>query len=41
MLSGIRPIVIMSIGNNKLRNELKAVDAYYVDLFEAFKWRRN
>ena len=36
MLGGIRPIVIMSIGNNKLRKELKAVDAYYVDLFEAF-----
>ena len=36
MISGIRPIVIMSIGNNTLRNELKAVDAYYVDLFESF-----
>ena len=36
MISGIRPIVIMSIGNKNLRDELKAVDAYYVDLFESF-----
>ena len=29
MLGGVRPIVIMSIGDNKLRKELKAVDANY------------
>lgn len=36
MENGERPIVIMSIGNYKLRNELKEVDAYYIDLFDAF-----
>ena len=30
MMTGSRPIVIMSIGNEILRNELKAVDAYSV-----------
>ncbi len=32
MENGERPIVIMSIGNPKLRAELKEVDAYYIDL---------
>jgi len=36
LINGIRPIVIMSIGNNILRSELKQVDAYYIDLFESF-----
>jgi len=36
MENGERPIVIMSIGNQKLRAELKEVDAYYIDLFDAF-----
>ena len=36
MMTGSRPIVIMSIGNEILRNELKAVDAYYIDLFDSF-----
>jgi regulator of PEP synthase PpsR (kinase-PPPase family) len=34
--NGIRPIVIMSIGDQNLRTELKAVDAYYIDLFDSF-----
>jgi len=34
--NGVRPIVIMSIGNQQLRAELKAVDAYYIDLFDSF-----
>lgn len=36
LINGIRPIVIMSIGNEILRSELKQVDAYYIDLFESF-----
>lgn len=36
LLSGVRPVVIMTIGDSDLRNELKQVDAYYVDLFESF-----
>ncbi|HAP05058.1 MAG TPA: phosphoenolpyruvate synthase regulatory protein [Methylophilaceae bacterium] len=36
MENGVRPIVIMSIGNPKLRAELKEVDAYYIDLFDSF-----
>jgi regulator of PEP synthase PpsR (kinase-PPPase family) len=36
MENGQRPIVIMSIGNQKLRAELKEVDAYYIDLFDSF-----
>lgn len=34
--NNIRPVVIMSIGNQNLRNELKHVDAYYIDLFDSF-----
>ena len=33
---GIRPIVIMSLGNIELRNSLKQSDAYFVDLFSTF-----
>lgn len=33
---GIRPVVIMSLGNSKLRSSLKQVDAYYIDLFSTF-----
>lgn len=36
LMSGLRPIVIMSIGDSNLRNELKEVDAFYIDLFESF-----
>jgi regulator of PEP synthase PpsR (kinase-PPPase family) len=36
LINGLRPVVIMSIGNNELRSELKEVDAYYIDLFESF-----
>ena len=36
LLSDVRPVVIMTIGDSDLRNELKQVDAYYVDLFESF-----
>ncbi len=31
-----RPVVIMSVGNMELRHVLKEVDAYYIDLFNAF-----
>ncbi len=33
---GVRPVVIMSLGNTELRNELKQSDAYFVDLFSTF-----
>lgn len=33
---GVRPVVIMSIGDIKLRNKLKEAEAYYIDLFETF-----
>ena len=33
---GVRPIVIMSIGDIQLRHILKEADAYYIDLFQAF-----
>lgn len=33
---GVRPVVIMSIGDIKLRHKLKDADAYYIDLFETF-----
>jgi [pyruvate, water dikinase]-phosphate phosphotransferase / [pyruvate, water dikinase] kinase len=33
---GIRPVVIMSLGNSELRNSLKKTDAYFVDLFSTF-----
>ncbi len=33
---GIRPVVIMSLGNLDLRNTLKEADAYFIDLFTAF-----
>lgn len=33
---GIRPVVIMSLGNSELRSSLKQVDAYYIDLFSTF-----
>jgi hypothetical protein len=36
LINGLRPVVIMSIGSNELRSELKEVDAYYIDLFESF-----
>ena len=36
LMSGIRPVVIMSIGDPELRTELKQVDAFYIDLFESF-----
>jgi [pyruvate, water dikinase]-phosphate phosphotransferase / [pyruvate, water dikinase] kinase len=36
MSHGVRPVVIMSIGNKIHREELKAVDAYYIDLFDIF-----
>ncbi len=34
--NGVRPIVIMSIGDIGLRDKLKEANAYYIDLFEAF-----
>lgn len=33
---GVRPVVIMSLGNTELRTSLKQVDAYYIDLFNTF-----
>ena len=33
---GVRPVVIMSLGNLALRNSLKEVDAYFIDLFTTF-----
>jgi regulator of PEP synthase PpsR (kinase-PPPase family) len=33
---GVRPVVIMSLGNSELRTSLKQVDAYYIDLFNTF-----
>lgn len=33
---GIRPIVIMSIGNGDHRNQLKQSNAYFIDLFHRF-----
>ena len=33
---GVRPVVIMSLGNSALRTSLKQVDAYYIDLFNTF-----
>lgn len=33
---GIRPIVIMSVGNAEHRNNLKQADAYFIDLFHRF-----
>ncbi len=32
----IRPVVIMSVGNLELRQALKEVDAYFIDLFNVF-----
>ena len=32
LMSGVRPIVIMTIGDRDLRSELKQVDAFYVCL---------
>jgi [pyruvate, water dikinase]-phosphate phosphotransferase / [pyruvate, water dikinase] kinase len=33
---GVRPIVIMSLGNIHLRSALKEADAYFIDLFNTF-----
>jgi [pyruvate, water dikinase]-phosphate phosphotransferase / [pyruvate, water dikinase] kinase len=33
---GVRPVVIMSVGDIALRSKLKEADAYYIDLFNAF-----
>ena len=33
---GIRPVVIMSLGNSELRTSLKRAEAYYIDLFSTF-----
>jgi [pyruvate, water dikinase]-phosphate phosphotransferase / [pyruvate, water dikinase] kinase len=33
---GIRPVVIMSLGNSELRTSLKLAEAYYIDLFSTF-----
>lgn len=33
---GLRPVVIMSLGNTELRSTLKEADAYFIDLFSAF-----
>ena len=33
---GVRPIVIMSLGDSKLSETLKEAEAYYIDLFETF-----
>lgn len=33
---GLRPVVIMSLGNFELRNSLKQADAYFIDLFSTF-----
>ena len=33
---GVRPVVIMSLGNVNLRKNLKEADAFYIDLFETF-----
>ena len=33
---GIRPVVIMSLGNSELRTSLKKAEAYYIDLFSTF-----
>jgi len=33
---GDRPVVIMSVGNNKLRQSLKQINAYFIDLFSLF-----
>ncbi len=33
---GIRPIVIMSLGNTEHRQKLKLADAYFIDLFHRF-----
>ena len=34
--TNVRPIVIMSLGDITLRNHLKATNAYFIDLFQAF-----
>jgi [pyruvate, water dikinase]-phosphate phosphotransferase / [pyruvate, water dikinase] kinase len=34
--SGLKPIVIMSLGDIALRNKLKETPAYFIDLFEKF-----
>ncbi|HEY8118553.1 MAG TPA: pyruvate, water dikinase regulatory protein [Methylophilaceae bacterium] len=31
-----RPVVVMSLGNIQLRNQLKKTDAYFIDLFSVF-----
>lgn len=33
---GVRPIVIMSLGNMELRNAIKESNAYFIDLFSTF-----
>lgn len=33
---GFRPVVIMSVGNNELRQSLKQANAYFIDLFSLF-----
>ena len=33
---GVRPVVIMSLGNLELRNSLKQANAYFIDLFSTF-----
>jgi regulator of PEP synthase PpsR (kinase-PPPase family) len=33
---GVRPVVIMSLGDRTLRNALKECDAYFIDLFSTF-----
>ena len=33
---GLKPIVIMTIGDPSLSSDLKQVDAYYIDLFDVF-----
>jgi regulator of PEP synthase PpsR (kinase-PPPase family) len=33
---GVRPVVIMTLGNIELRNVLKQSDAYFIDLFNTF-----
>ena len=34
--NGVRPVVIMSLGDIALRKKLKETDAYFIDLFETF-----
>jgi [pyruvate, water dikinase]-phosphate phosphotransferase / [pyruvate, water dikinase] kinase len=36
MEDGVRPVVIMSLGDRTLRNALKECDAYFIDLFSTF-----